>query len=70
MNGCILSGIVLGVLYGLMPLYLEPPGVSDGPSRLLDGGDGERRHPGAMAGGASGGSFSGACRCCGYRCWW
>ena len=29
-NGCILSGIVLGVLYGLMPLYLNHQGVSDG----------------------------------------
>ena len=55
-NGCILSGIVLGVLYGLMPLYLNHQGERRG-HRLLDGGDGERRHPGAMAGGASGGSF-------------
>ena len=31
-NGCIISGIVLGSLYGLMPLYLNHQGVSD--SRL------------------------------------
>nr|WP_318382166.1 MFS transporter [uncultured Enterobacter sp.] len=29
-NGCIISGIVLGSLYGLMPLYLTHRGVSDG----------------------------------------
>lgn len=29
-NGCIISGIVLGSLYGLMPLYLNHQGVSDG----------------------------------------
>lgn len=28
-NGCIISGIVLGSLYGLMPLYLNHLGVSD-----------------------------------------
>ena len=28
-NGCIISGIVLGSLYGLMPLYLNHQGVSD-----------------------------------------
>lgn len=28
-NGCIISGIVLGPLYGLMPLYLNHQGVSD-----------------------------------------
>jgi len=28
-NGCIISGIVLGALYGLMPLYLNHQGVSD-----------------------------------------
>jgi len=28
-NGCIISGIVLGSLYGLMPLYLNHKGVSD-----------------------------------------
>ncbi|QHM70467.1 MFS transporter [Mixta intestinalis] len=28
-NGCIMSGIVLGSLYGLMPLYLAHKGVSD-----------------------------------------
>ncbi|ATF93434.1 MFS transporter [Cedecea neteri] len=28
-NGCIMSGIVLGSLYGLMPLYLNHQGVSD-----------------------------------------
>ncbi|MFD1803000.1 MFS transporter [Mixta tenebrionis] len=28
-NGCIISGIVLGSLYGLMPLYLAHQGVSD-----------------------------------------
>ncbi|WP_318390034.1 MFS transporter [Enterobacter sp.] len=28
-NGCIISGIVLGSLYGLMPLYLNHRGVSD-----------------------------------------
>ncbi len=28
-NGCIISGIVLGSLYGLMPLYLTHQGVSD-----------------------------------------
>lgn len=29
-DGCIISGIVLGSLYGLMPLYLIHQGVSDG----------------------------------------
>ncbi|PLR41318.1 MFS transporter [Chimaeribacter californicus] len=29
-NGCIISGIVLGSLYGLMPLYLSHQGMSDG----------------------------------------
>ncbi len=29
-NGCVISGIVLGSLYGLMPLYLSHQGVSDG----------------------------------------
>lgn len=29
-DGCIISGIVLGSLYGLMPLYLNHQGVSDG----------------------------------------
>lgn len=29
-NGCIISGIVLGSLYGLMPLYLSHLGLSDG----------------------------------------
>lgn len=28
-NGCIISGMVLGSLYGLMPLYLNHQGVSD-----------------------------------------
>ncbi|HHV7345255.1 TPA: MFS transporter [Enterobacter ludwigii] len=28
-NGCIISGIVLGSLYGLMPLYLNHQGLSD-----------------------------------------
>ncbi len=28
-NGCIISGIVLGSLYGLMPLWLNHQGVSD-----------------------------------------
>jgi len=28
-NGCIISGMVLGSLYGLMPLYLNRQGVSD-----------------------------------------
>ncbi|EQA7521541.1 MFS transporter, partial [Shigella flexneri] len=28
-NGCIISGIVLGSLYGLMPLYLNHKGVSN-----------------------------------------
>lgn len=28
-NGCIMSGIVLGSLYGLMPLYLNHSGISD-----------------------------------------
>ncbi len=28
-NGCIISGIVLGSLYGLMPLYLSHQGISD-----------------------------------------
>lgn len=28
-NGCIISGIVLGSLYGLMPLYLNHQGVSN-----------------------------------------
>ncbi|BDH46497.1 putative MFS-type transporter [Salmonella enterica subsp. enterica serovar Choleraesuis] len=28
-NGCIISGIVLGTLYGLMPLYLNHQGYSD-----------------------------------------
>ncbi|HHA1935235.1 TPA: MFS transporter [Enterobacter ludwigii] len=28
-NGCIISGIVLGSLYGMMPLYLNHQGVSD-----------------------------------------
>ena len=28
-NGCIISGIVLGSLYGLMPLYLSHKGMSD-----------------------------------------
>lgn len=28
-NGCIISGIVLGSLYGLMPLYLNHQGVTD-----------------------------------------
>ncbi|ADO49137.1 MFS transporter [[Enterobacter] lignolyticus] len=28
-NGCVISGIVLGSLYGLMPLYLNHQGVSD-----------------------------------------
>lgn len=28
-NGCIISGIVLGSLYGLMPLYLNHQGISD-----------------------------------------
>ncbi|MHA8114506.1 MFS transporter [Kosakonia cowanii] len=28
-NGCIISGIILGSLYGLMPLYLSHQGVSD-----------------------------------------
>ncbi|QWA12710.1 MFS transporter [Sodalis ligni] len=29
-NGCIISGVVLGSLYGLMPLYLSHQGLSDG----------------------------------------
>ena len=29
-NGCIISGVVLGSLYGLMPLYLSHLGFSDG----------------------------------------
>lgn len=29
-NGCIISGVVLGSLYGLMPLYLAHLGLSDG----------------------------------------
>jgi UMF2 family putative MFS family transporter len=29
-SGCIISGIVLGSLYGLMPLYLSHQGMSDG----------------------------------------
>ncbi|TCV98136.1 MFS transporter [Biostraticola tofi] len=29
-NGCVISGIVLGSLYGLMPLYLSHQGMSDG----------------------------------------
>ncbi len=44
-NGCIISGIVLGSLYGLMPLWLNHQGVSD-PHRLLDGGYGQRRYSG------------------------
>ncbi|WP_044177947.1 MFS transporter [Phytobacter massiliensis] len=28
-NGCVISGIILGSLYGLMPLYLNHQGVSD-----------------------------------------
>ncbi|AMO48785.1 MFS transporter, UMF2 family, putative MFS family transporter protein [Kosakonia oryzendophytica] len=28
-NGCIISGIILGSLYGLMPLYLAHQGISD-----------------------------------------
>lgn len=28
-NGCIISGIILGSLYGLMPLYLNHKGISD-----------------------------------------
>lgn len=28
-NGCIISGIILGSLYGLMPLYLSHQGISD-----------------------------------------
>ncbi len=28
-NGCVISGIVLGSLYGLMPLYLNHQGISD-----------------------------------------
>nr|MBA2814965.1 putative MFS family transporter protein [Candidatus Pantoea persica] len=28
-NGCVISGIVLGSLYGLMPLYLFHQGISD-----------------------------------------
>ena len=28
-NGCIISGIILGSLYGLMPLYLNHQGISD-----------------------------------------
>ena len=28
-NGCVISGIILGSLYGLMPLYLNHKGVSD-----------------------------------------
>jgi UMF2 family putative MFS family transporter len=29
-NGCVISGVVLGSLYGLMPLYLTHLGLSDG----------------------------------------
>ncbi|WP_413731112.1 MFS transporter [Sodalis sp. RH20] len=29
-NGCIISGVVLGSLYGLLPLYLSHQGLSDG----------------------------------------
>ena len=29
-NGCVISGVVLGSLYGLMPLYLSHQGLSDG----------------------------------------
>lgn len=29
MNGCIISGIVLGSLYGLMPLYLKHQGMAN-----------------------------------------
>lgn len=29
-NGCIISGIILGVLYGLLPIYLAHMGLSDG----------------------------------------
>ncbi|MCK8316052.1 MFS transporter, partial [Erwinia amylovora] len=28
-NGCVISGILLGSLYGLMPLYLSHQGISD-----------------------------------------
>lgn len=28
-NGCIISGIVLGSLYGLMPLYLKHQGMAN-----------------------------------------
>ena len=44
-NGCIISGIVLGSLYGLMPLWLEPSGRQRLQHRLLDGGDGECGDP-------------------------
>lgn len=30
LNGCIVSGVVLGSLYGLLPLYLSHKGLSDG----------------------------------------
>jgi UMF2 family putative MFS family transporter len=29
-SGCIISGIILGILYGLLPLYLARKGLSDG----------------------------------------
>ncbi len=53
-NGCIISGIVLGSLYGLMPLWLNHQGVSDSGIRLLDGGDGECGDPRPVAGRAPG----------------
>ena len=54
-NGCIISGIVLGSLYGLMPLYLNHKGVSKCQYWFLDGGTGQCGYPRTMADWTSGG---------------
>ncbi len=68
-NGCIISGIVLGSLYGLMPLWLNHQGVSDSgigfwmavmvSAGILGQWPVGRRQTATVA-----------CWCCGYRSLW
>lgn len=52
-NGCIISGVLLGSLYGLLPLYLSHKGMSDA-SVGVDGVAGQFRDYWAMAYGKNG----------------
>lgn len=71
-NGCIISGIVLGSLYGLMPLYLNHQGVSDAGigywmAVMVSAGILGQWPAGPLAVWQTG---SVVCRYCGCRCWW